>query len=135
MNLPSPPATKHADLYGGHRVLDPDVIESLYYLTGEASTELVEELVTLFLDDAAKRMKKLTDAYGAGDFEAVTFAAHSLKSASASIGAISFSESCRTLEGEAKRNADNLAKEVSRCEDMFKELVTTLAEFKRAFAG
>lgn len=61
-------------------------------------SDLLVEIVDLFLDDAAERVQIAIGSFAAGDAHGVGRAAHALKSSSASMGALTFSGICGELE-------------------------------------
>ena len=63
------------------------------------------ELVTTYLEDAMQRMDRLETAIAASDASNVKLEAHSLKGASANIGARNLADLCAEMEnqGEAER--------------------------------
>jgi HPt (histidine-containing phosphotransfer) domain-containing protein len=60
--------------------------------------EAVSELIGLFLEDTPNLLAKMGEAVGQGDGERLQAAAHTLKSSSASLGAMGLSALCRELE-------------------------------------
>lgn len=82
--------------------LDPQVIASLLNLAGEDEPDLVLELIDLFLEDADVRILALEQATKAQEWDRVVKIAHTLKGASATIGAQPFSVACREVEIEAR---------------------------------
>ncbi len=95
-------ACNHDVAFGGGPVLDQDTIAGLIELGGEDDPSLLLELVDLFLDDGTDRMQQIAQARDAGDKDTIEKMAHALKSASANIGALCFSKTCRELEMSAK---------------------------------
>ena len=82
--------------------LDPDVIGSLVDLGGEDEPDLIVELIDLFLEDADARILALESSVRSQDWDQVARIAHTLKGASATMGAARFSVACRTVEMEAR---------------------------------
>ncbi len=66
----------------------------------DGDTELYEEVVAVFLEDTPKQIEILRGALREGDLELARRQAHSLKSASAGIGAESLSAACFDAEKE-----------------------------------
>lgn len=64
--------------------------------------ELVDEIMPIFLKDNTERMKMLTDAMGKVDQKEIKFYAHSIKGATATIGAARISELAKQLELAAR---------------------------------
>ena len=79
-------------------VLDMSVVDSLRALDEVGGASLFEELVELFIQDAAQQVRSLEQALGDGDARAIERSAHTLKSSSASLGATRMSELCFELE-------------------------------------
>lgn len=77
--------------------LDHGVIEGLR-ASVEGDTAFVVELIEAFLADSATQLDAIEAAVAAGDAEATVRPAHTLKSASATLGAIPLSATARTLE-------------------------------------
>ena len=67
--------------------------------------EFAEELVRVFLDDAADQIEKLRLAVEQSDYGAVSQAAHRLKGAGGNVGADVFAEVCQQMESAAQKNA------------------------------
>jgi len=79
-------------------VLDPSILEDLETMLGEE----VERLVDVFLEDTPRLVRSLEDAATGPDYEALREAAHSLKSSSANLGAMSLSTAARRVELAAR---------------------------------
>ncbi len=71
-------------------------IEDLRMLMG--TTEMVHELVDLYLEEAPKLLTTIHECLRQGDEERFIRAAHSLKSSSAQLGAKQLAEQCKQLE-------------------------------------
>ena len=83
--------------------IDPGVIQGLRELGGAEDPGLLVELIDLYLSDAPQRMSEIEDALASGNWALLERAAHTLKSASANIGALGLSEVCKELECQARR--------------------------------
>jgi HPt (histidine-containing phosphotransfer) domain-containing protein len=70
-----------------------------------ASTDMafVQELIEAFLEDGREQIAAMRQSLASGDALVFQRAAHSLKSSSASIGALEFSELAKELEMLAKQ--------------------------------
>ncbi len=77
--------------------LETSVIDGLL-ASVEGDTDFVIELIAAFLADGATQLDEIEAALAAGDAEAVVRPAHTLKSASATLGAMRLAASARTLE-------------------------------------
>jgi HPt (histidine-containing phosphotransfer) domain-containing protein len=78
--------------------IDPEVLDTLRAIAGNGEPDGMNELVELFLEDAVRQLASLRDAIGLSDPARVQFAAHTLKSSSAAIGASAMSAMCKELE-------------------------------------
>lgn len=113
-------------------VLDPQVLQDLRELGGEDDPGLLNELIGMFLDDAPRRLGDITGGLASGDVKTLERAAHTLKSSSANIGAVSLSALCRQIEEIARQNrTDGLAPLVESASRDFEKVA---AELKRLLA-
>jgi two-component system, sensor histidine kinase and response regulator len=78
--------------------LDPAVLEGLRQLNQPGQPDLVREVLAVFLSDAPGRLDAIDNAIRASDPQAIQRAAHALKGAAASIGAMPLQARCRELE-------------------------------------
>lgn len=83
------------------RTIDRSVFQRLREITGDDDAFLAE-LVDTYLDDGTQQVADLLDAARREDVPSMLRPAHSLKSASDSIGALALAELCRTLEAEVR---------------------------------
>jgi HPt (histidine-containing phosphotransfer) domain-containing protein len=88
----------------GPSTIDPAAFDRLVEMTG-GDREFVDELVDTYLSDGTDQIAAMHAALAAGDPSGLERAAHSLKSGSATVGAIALGERCRSLE-EAARTGD-----------------------------
>ena len=79
-------------------VLDAITLQGLRELGGEDDPGLFAELIDLFLEDAPLRMEELRRGLDKRDMPLLERAAHTLKSSSANIGALSMSCICKRIE-------------------------------------
>lgn len=94
--------------------LDAAVLESLRQLNQPGEPDIVREVLTVFLSDAPGRVKAIEEAIRASDLPAIQRAAHALKGASGSIGAMTLQARCRELEDAAKATKLEHASELGR---------------------
>lgn len=80
---------------GAESPLDQGVITGLRELGDE---EMLEELVELFAKDVPARLEEMRGAFYLGDSAGVERAAHTLKSASGNMGAVTMAALCEELE-------------------------------------
>ncbi|MDF1555010.1 MAG: response regulator [Deferrisomatales bacterium] len=103
-------------------VLDETALENLRLLESQGTDGAVRRTVGIYLEDAPVLADILRQAAAAQDGDALRKAAHSLKSSSANVGALGFSELCRKLEAVGRSGSLDAAGEL-------------LAEFDRCFEG
>lgn len=85
----------------GHPALDPGVLATLHTSVGGDDAFLVE-LIGTYLADAATQVEAIRGAIAASDADALVRPAHTLKSASLTVGAIRLGELCRSIEQRAR---------------------------------
>lgn len=88
------PLPQHAPAAG----LDPEALARLTELDPKGENKLLERVLRAFQTSAARLMPQLEVARQAGDRATVRLVAHTLKSSSASIGALSLSQVCAQVE-------------------------------------
>lgn len=81
--------------------IEAAVFANLVEMTG-GEMDFVDELVDTYLEDGERQIDALNAAVAAGDIEALVRPAHSLKSGSLNVGALSLGELCRSLEETAR---------------------------------
>ena len=85
-------------------VLDPATLDSLRRLSDKGASNVLNELIDLFLADAPGLIAAMHEAYLLGDADAVLRAAHTLKSSSAALGALALSTLSADTEASARSN-------------------------------
>lgn len=81
----------------GPPAIDRDVLDELEQSVGD-DRAFLRELVETYLDDAPRQIAALRSGIANGDVELTNRAAHTLKSTSASIGALGLSAMARELQ-------------------------------------
>jgi HPt (histidine-containing phosphotransfer) domain-containing protein len=84
--------------------IDPQAFARLADITGDDAAFLAE-LIETYLEDGAAQLDALRAAAASGDVAGLVRPAHTLKSSSASIGALVLAEQCRSLEADARSGA------------------------------
>jgi PAS domain S-box-containing protein len=92
-------------------VLNRKTLQALRHLAGARATEVLEQLINNYLEDAPQLLQAMRDAVAKEDAAALRQAAHKLRGASANLGATTLSQLCKTLEamGVAGTTAGALA--------------------------
>ncbi len=83
--------------------LKQSIVTALQDLVGE-DQELMQELVQTYLEGSDPLIKQLKQAVTQSDAQQIQYAAHSLKSSSASLGAEKLAEYCKQLEAKGRAN-------------------------------
>jgi HPt (histidine-containing phosphotransfer) domain-containing protein len=99
-----PEASRAADAAppGPEQSLDASSIEKLRALDPSAGSSFVSRVMSTYLRSLATQVEALGHAHEAQDLPGVAAAAHALKSASASVGALAFSRVCAALEAAVR---------------------------------
>jgi HPt (histidine-containing phosphotransfer) domain-containing protein len=93
-------------------LLDQDVLAELRASTGD-DDEFVRDLIDTYVAEADGHFAGLEQAIASGDVAAVVRPAHTLKSSSASVGAMRLAAICRAIEEAGRENrADGLDTQV-----------------------
>lgn len=80
--------------------LDADALVRLKRIGGD---RLLEAMLASFLTNASQRIEEARAAAGSSDFEALSAAAHALKSSAGNVGAVRFQHAAARVEIEAER--------------------------------
>ena len=117
----------HRAEHGGEPVIDQDAFSVLESLADDDDPDLVNEIIELFLEDSATRMSQIEVGHQDGKADSIRAAAHALKSASANVGALSFSSICASLESAASgSNESELSELVTSALKMYADVRSAL---------
>lgn len=86
-------------------VLDAAALAQLRELDPTGANRLIERVVQAFDVSTSRLLPQLHDAGGSGDLAAARHASHTLKSSSASLGALRLSRLCAELEHQIRSDA------------------------------
>jgi CheY-like chemotaxis protein len=92
-----PQATSSAKSADG-AALDSRALETIRQMHQPGTPDLLQKIISLYLDSSAQLMSALSGAIAAGDAAGISRAAHALRSGSANVGAMALAEVCRALE-------------------------------------
>lgn len=107
---------------------DLQVLKDLRVLVGEDADMIVGELIECFLQDTAELLKQMAIAIAQANFSELKTAAHSLKSSSASVGAMTLSALARELEAIAHQgNVDQVSDKLTQLAAEFEQVHPYLA--------
>jgi len=107
-----------------NNLLNKDVINGLKELGSTESKSFLEEIVELYLTEAEKLIESISESITNKNFQDLNIISHTLKGASANVGASAVSKLSASIEKKAKTSdEDGLL-------DMFKELKECFSETK-----
>ncbi|GEP39678.1 hypothetical protein NPS01_33410 [Nocardioides psychrotolerans] len=98
---PHPPAAA-----AGLPAVDPGTLDTLVAHMGEAGADLRVSLVSAWLRESRRQLEQVDAGAADGDRDVVEQVAHSLRSASASLGALAVSTLCTTIEDTLRSGAE-----------------------------
>jgi HPt (histidine-containing phosphotransfer) domain-containing protein len=109
-------------------LLDHAVLDELRDATGGDEAFIVE-LVETYMSEGATNVEDMVAAAEAGDPAAIVRPAHTLKSSSASLGAMRLSAICRAIEESGREaRSDGLAEDVEVARATWHETLAALGE-------
>jgi HPt (histidine-containing phosphotransfer) domain-containing protein len=115
------------------RVIEKEICDKAKEWIGEYGEEFLVELIGDYVEDSTARVTRLCQAAAAGDAEALTLEAHTLKSSSASLGAQSLSALAKRLEELGRTgNLAALAEDVVRFAEQFAVVKASLEKLRSA---
>ncbi|MBE9042187.1 response regulator [Oscillatoriales cyanobacterium LEGE 11467] len=82
--------------------LDRAILQALRDMAGSRAGQIVTEIVDSFLEDTPHQLRELRAAIETQDARSLRMSAHALRSASANLGAMVFSDLCKSLENLAR---------------------------------
>jgi HPt (histidine-containing phosphotransfer) domain-containing protein len=109
---------------------------ALVEMVGADMPDVLVDLLDTYLDESAGLVDVITDGARKGDFNSILRPAHSLKSSSASIGAIRLSKLCADLESHLRGSLPglNVPMQIQQIENEFARVQSALAMEKAKFA-
>ena len=82
--------------------IDIKALDNIRTLQRPGASNLLERIVTLYLDNAPRLVQSMREASAAGDSDALQRASHALKSSSANLGALELAALCKEMEVQAR---------------------------------
>ena len=119
----------------GPESIDPAALETLLETTG-GDPAFLAELIDSYVDDTPRLLAAIRHAVGAGDREELRRVAHTLKSNSATFGALALAALCRDLEERGKDGMlDDAAELVTQAEAEYSHVRQALQAARLGKAG
>lgn len=111
-------------------VIDIEAIDRIRKLERDNSNSILRKIIALFFENAPQQMLTLHQALQQNDLPALKAIAHSLKSASANLGAVQLAACCRELEmHHAQLSPSELASLVTQIDNELKNAYHALNSF------
>ena len=102
-------------------VIDQKVLDNIRALQEEGKEDLLNKIITIFLNDSPERLKELRKTVNSSDAPSINRIAHTLKSSCANLGAMKISSLFREMEAMGRTNSIEHAPELlSQIETEFK---------------
>jgi two-component system sensor histidine kinase/response regulator len=99
---------------------DPGPLGEIRALPGDRGHELAERVIHLYFETGAKLMESMDEAIEENDWGRLQHAAHTLKSSSAHVGAVTLANLCRELElGARNGHIENVGAQLSEIHRQF----------------
>ncbi|MGR8934184.1 MAG: response regulator [Gammaproteobacteria bacterium] len=132
--VPAPPladgpakSNQHTAVAG---VIDTEAIDRIRKLQRDNSNNILHKIIALFFDNSPQQMQSLRQALQQNDLPALKATAHSLKSASANLGAMQLASCCKELEmNHAGLTSDELASLVQQIDNELKNAYHALKNY------
>lgn len=103
---------------------------ALELVMGDSSPEMLNEMATIFLEDAMPLITQMKTGHASGDWTSVRQAAHALKGSSATIGLDQFADICLAVEMGSKQNeVEVVGKHLDTLERAYVPIKTALTTF------
>jgi len=127
---PAPEKHEHLSLVpqpvapmGRVQAIDEAVLDNLAQLQREGRPDIINRIITLFLENAPGLLRELQDGAARGDMALLRRAAHALKASSANVGAVALAAHCDELDAMAR--ADSVPDAAAR-------VATIVEDYRRA---
>lgn len=101
-------SAKTADSQQALEYIRNNVKTTLEQVMGDSSDEMLNEMASIFLEDAVPLIDQMKNGFATGDYPTILSAAHALKGSSATIGLDKFAEVCLAVETNSKQRQDEL---------------------------
>lgn len=117
--------------------IDPTGFESLVEMIGPDMPEMVAEILDTYLTEAEELLLQIRQAQANGDLDSMLRPVHSLKSSSASVGALALSSTCAELETYLRGHgpAVDVDGHVEQINRQFNEAKSELMELRQIYVS
>ncbi|MGL5059009.1 MAG: response regulator [Microcoleus sp.] len=115
--------------------IDFQILHSLRELDDDDDPNFLGDLIEIYLSDAPQHLETMNEAISLGDADSLKLASHTLKSSSANLGAMCFSEICKDLEHLGRTATESGGKQVFDVGQARDRLLQAEAEWQRVRAA
>ena len=114
-------------------ILDKESIDQLKSLSLSTGRDIIGKSINFFIEQSPEKVRFLVSSEKDSEYENIRLTAHSLKSASANLGALKFSNICQKIEDAALRedddvislNIESLTQQLPNIISVLSEVITT----------
>jgi HPt (histidine-containing phosphotransfer) domain-containing protein len=118
------------------KVINMQIVNELLELCEDGDTELLVDLIDMFLSDGPAKLRGVRDGLAAGDFEQVERAAHSLKGSAGNLGAVKLQDVSEAIQLASNAKAVSpLPQLATELEQTYREAEVELRRLRERFAG
>ncbi len=111
--------------------IQTDVKEALQFIMGNSSPEMLDEMSTIFMNDALLLLNQIKIGYSNQDYKSIDLAAHTLKGSSATIGLQDFADLCLAIEQcNHQQQSNQLANHIANLELAYAQINRALMAFQ-----
>jgi HPt (histidine-containing phosphotransfer) domain-containing protein len=107
--------------------LDPAALQTLQQMAGETDNAFLTELIDCYVDESLRLLQTIRTALAQADTKLLYRSFHSLKSSSASLGAVHLTYLLKEMEGLAKAGAlQGISEQISQVEAEHQSVLVAL---------
>ena len=118
---PASGAPQESEAAVEHSVINQAALDNIRQLQRPGKPDLLEKMVSLYMDDSPGVLNALREAIDGGNAEQVRMLAHRFKSGSANLGALELADLCKEMEEKGRNNdLDDALTLLARIENGFK---------------
>ncbi len=112
--------------------IEPMVLNQLYNVIGKDRPQMLVDLINTFLEDVPTRFSQIEQLLQENDLKGVRAMTHTLKSSSASLGALTFSRLCEQMEDAVQfENPEEVLQGYVHLQEEFSRVQQALTQYKR----
>jgi HPt (histidine-containing phosphotransfer) domain-containing protein len=115
--------------------IDAEALDLLVEMIGPDEPAAILDLLDTYIEDSTRQIAEMQNAFVTGDFKTTQRMAHSMKSSSATFGALTLSKHCETLEHLARENcvAGSCARELQQVVAEHTRVLEALGKLRTQF--